>query len=65
MLVYYEAFESITEAIALESAIKNLHRIEKIQLIVALNPDWSDLSAAWDQPAEPFDESKIKPPTTF
>jgi putative endonuclease len=64
-LVYYEAFETINEAIARESAIKNMHRIEKVQLIVAMNPDWVDLSLAWDQPAKPFDESLMKPPTKF
>jgi putative endonuclease len=43
-LVYYEAFETI----ARESTIKNMHRIEKIRLIVAMNPDWADLSLAWE-----------------
>jgi putative endonuclease len=64
-LVYYETFDSINEAIARESTIKNLHRIEKIQLIVALNPDWNDLSAPWDKPTAPFDESTLKPPNSF
>ena len=64
-LVYYEVFETINEAIARESAIKNMHRIEKIQLIVAMNPDWVDLSLVWDKPAKPFDESQMRPPTKF
>jgi len=64
-LVYYEAFETINEAIARESTIKNMHRIEKVQLIVAMNPDWADLSLAWDKPAEPFDESRMRQPERF
>ena len=64
-LVYYEAFDTIGEAIARESAIKNMHRLEKIQLIVALNPTWRDLSEDWGKSIAPFDESKLKPPTTF
>ena len=64
-LVYYEPFETITEAIARESTIKNMHRLVKIQLIVGLNPDWKDLSSSWDQPIAPFEEAKLKPPTTF
>ena len=64
-LVYYEAFETINEAIARESTIKNMNRIEKIQLIVAMNPDCADLSLAWDKPAKPFDESRVRPPAKF
>jgi hypothetical protein len=55
----------MNEAIARESAIKNMHRLQKIQLIVALNRTWRDLSLDWDKPGAPFDESKMKPPTTF
>ena len=43
-LVYYEVFETIDEATARESAIKNMHRLKKIKLIVSLNPNWQDLS---------------------
>ena len=64
-LVYFEAFETINEAIARESAIKNMHRIEKVKVIVAMNPDWADLSLVWDKPAEPFDESRMRKPETF
>jgi putative endonuclease len=64
-LVYYEAFETIGEAIARESSIKNMHRIQKIQLIVSLNPTWRDLSEDWGKPIPPFDEAQLKPPTTF
>jgi putative endonuclease len=64
-LVYYEAFASIGEAIARESEIKNMHRLEKIQLIVSVNPEWRDLSAEWGKPMQPFDESKMRPPVGF
>jgi putative endonuclease len=64
-LVYYEAFATIGEAIARESAIKNMHRLNKIKLIVALNPTWRDLSEDWGKPMPPFDESSLKPPTKF
>ena len=64
-LVYYEAYESISQAIARESAIKNLPRIDKIKLIVALNPTWRDLSEDWNKPMAPFDPAKMRSPTTF
>ena len=64
-LVYFEAFETINEAIARESTIKNMHRVEKVQLIVGMNPDWVDLSLVWDIPAEPFDESRMRRPEKF
>jgi putative endonuclease len=64
-LVYYEEFGNIGEAIARESAIKNMHRIEKIQLIVGLNPTWRDLSEDWGKLIVPFDETQLKAPTTF
>jgi putative endonuclease len=65
LLVYYEAFASIGEAIARKSEIKNMHRLEKIQLIVSVNPEWRDLSAEWGKPMQPFDESKMRPPVGF
>ncbi len=55
----------MNEAIARESAIKNMHRIQKIQLIVGLDLDWRDLSFDWDKESLEFDESKMKPPTKF
>ncbi len=64
-LVYYEAFDTVGEAIARESTLKNMHRIEKIALIVALNPTWRDLSEDWGKPTSPFDESQLKSPITF
>ena len=42
-LVYYEAFNSIEEAIAREKQLKNFSRKKKEQLINHLNPEWNDL----------------------
>jgi putative endonuclease len=64
-LVYYEVFDGMNEAIARESTIKNMHRIQKIQLIVGLNPDWRDLSLEWGKPTSAFDESKMRAPLKF
>ena len=64
-LVYYEVFGTIDEAIARESAIKNMHRKQKIELIVSVNPTWRDLSEDWGKLITPFDEAQLKPPTTF
>jgi putative endonuclease len=64
-LVYYECWESISRAIARENEIKGLLRVKKIQLIVALNPEWRDLSLDWGTEIDLFDESKMKPRQTF
>jgi len=46
-LVYFEKFVDIEAAIAREKKLKGWLRIRKIQLIVAANPTWKDLSADW------------------
>ena len=51
LLVHYEVFSEITHSIAREKQIKGLLRIKKMQLIVADNPGWADLSADWGHPA--------------
>jgi putative endonuclease len=43
-LVYFEAFETILEARALEHSLKRWRRAWKIALIEKLNPDWRDLT---------------------
>jgi len=43
LLVYYEGFHRIEEAIAREKQIKAGSRKTKEQLIIALNPEWKDL----------------------
>jgi putative endonuclease len=64
-LVYYEHFQYVQSAIAREKQIKGWLRKKKIALIVEHNPTWRDLSEDWGKPIPPFDESKLKPPTTF
>ncbi|MFY9843267.1 MAG: GIY-YIG nuclease family protein [Terriglobales bacterium] len=46
-LVYYESFDDVRNAIDREKRIKGWLRIRKIQLIVGVNPTWSDLSEGW------------------
>ena len=43
MLVWYESYGDINEAIAREKSLKRWERAGKIKLIVAMNPDWRDL----------------------
>jgi putative endonuclease len=64
-LVYYECHGTISRAIARETELKGWLRQKKIQLIVANNPAWQDLSSEWGKPIAPFDESKLRPPKTF
>lgn len=42
-LVYYEAFDDITEAVHREKCIKKWRRDWKFELVEAMNPDWRDL----------------------
>ena len=46
ILVYYEVFDDILNAIAREKQIKDGSRQKKIDLINAKNPAWKDL---WDE----------------
>jgi putative endonuclease len=46
-LVYFEQFQWIDDAIAREKQLKAGSRQKKIDLIVATNPSWSDLSVDW------------------
>ena len=43
ILVYYEVFENIWDAIAQEKVIKRWKRVIKIERIRKMNPDWEDL----------------------
>lgn len=45
MLVYYELFDRIDDAIFREKQLKKWNRQWKINLIEASNPDWNDLSS--------------------
>ncbi len=44
ILVYYEEYSDINEAIFREKSIKNLIRAKKESLINEINPEWKDLS---------------------
>ena len=43
ILVYYEVFDSVEEAIKREKRMKKLYREEKIKLNESFNLDWNDL----------------------
>jgi putative endonuclease len=43
MLVYYETFTRMEDAIVREKRLKEWHRAWKIRLIEQVNPDWRDL----------------------
>ncbi len=43
LLVYYEEFSSVEDAIVREKRLKKWHRKWKIDLIEKLNPEWKDL----------------------
>lgn len=45
-LVYFEEFNSIDDAIAIEKKLKGWLRSKKITLIVSKNPQWKDLSVS-------------------
>ena len=47
LLVHYEIFGEISDAIAREKQIKGWVRRKKIALIQASNPAWQDLSKEW------------------
>lgn len=46
LLVYYQSFHHIEEAIAEEKRIKGGNRKNKLKLIESMNPEWKDL---WDE----------------
>lgn len=43
LLVYYEEFHNINEAIGREKLLKRWRRLWKLQIIENMNPDWTDL----------------------
>jgi putative endonuclease len=47
MLLWYESFGRIEDAIHREKQIKDWKRVWKLELIEKANPDWADLSADW------------------
>jgi putative endonuclease len=48
LLVYYEGYDYIEDAIAREKQLKGWLRRRKLELIEEDNPEWEDLSADWD-----------------
>ena len=48
-LVYFERFEDVHNAIEREKRIKGWLRVNKIALIISVNPSWSDLSEEWSE----------------
>ncbi len=53
-LVYYELFPDMTTAIARETQLKKWNRSKKLKLIEKMNPQWSDLSAHWENGSIPI-----------
>jgi len=49
MLVYYEEFGEVMDAIAREKEIKGWLREKKLKLILEANPNWEDLSLVWEE----------------
>jgi len=47
ILVYYENFDDVNDAISREKQIKSYRREKKNKLIVSTNPHWADLSLEW------------------
>lgn len=47
MLMYYEEFDFIEDAIAREKQIKGWRKEKKRELIDSVNPKWLDLSRDW------------------
>jgi putative endonuclease len=47
-LIYFEFFETISEAIKREKQIKSGSRNKKIEMINGLNPEWNDLGLHLD-----------------
>ncbi len=45
LLVHYEHFDTMVEAIAREKQLKKFSRAAKIALIEAINPEWRDFTA--------------------
>ena len=47
MLVWYDTFTDVSEAIEAEKRIKGWNRSKKLRLVEEINPKWLDLSASW------------------
>jgi len=47
MLIYFEEFNDINQAISREKQLKAGNRKKKEDLINSVNPEWKDLSDGW------------------
>ncbi len=47
-LVYYEEYQSINDAISREKELKGWTRKRKNALVEAMNPQWEDIAANWE-----------------
>lgn len=47
MLVSYETFADISQAIEAEKKIKTWRRSKKVELVQKMNPQWNDLAEQW------------------
>ena len=50
LLVWYEDFDNVVEAIEAEKKIKGWRRSKKIELVDSINPEWNDLASGWFEP---------------
>jgi len=57
LLVYFEIFDEIEQAIAREKQIKGWTRKKKNALVETMNPKWRDLAADWYAPGNAGDPS--------
>src|SRR5258708_12057322 len=48
-LVYFESTPNVSAAIAREKQIKGWTRAKNLALLETQNPEWADLSKAWDE----------------
>ncbi len=47
MLVWFQEFQDVEEAIACEKRVKGWRRSKKVELIESGNPEWEDSAAPW------------------
>ena len=47
LLVYYEIYQDVNQAIAREKQIKGWTRAKKDALVESMNPKWNDLASEW------------------
>ncbi len=58
-LVYAESFKYVEDALNREKQVKRWRREKKVNLIMALNPGWNDLTDEWEMLGS--ETSKIPP----